>query len=494
MKTAFARAKPAKAKGCRKSSIEPKDFEACLYPLIQREAAKDAPANCWDIRISCEDASALTAGLAARFAFDAIEHFVLADPRFNEALLDELTVIVAADKEVKPGDVKAKACWLDDDALASRRAKAKVTKRGVAMRRNMQAEPTLFSTRSSIDMTEGDKAMGIKKFFSALKGTGSTSPAAAGNRWASPDDIIESTLAEIDDKAMNWPDGKDLPDCVTVYLSQADYARYGPRKSASEQHIANKILDYAQECGALLERNPTVRLKVDPLLYCGQMRIDASFSDPAAASSGAGGANTSGGVGAGGDHGGNFAGAGASGSFASAGNFAGNFANRTAGTSGSVPASGALTFSTQNAPSSQGNPRAPRPSAFATPEFKPSSEMRTPEYKPGGASDCAIAKLTGASFQSAVLAGDTIGRIRYKDRPKPTISLDGADFEFVSQEQGTFEHDRDGWWFTSVGRNGTSVQRKGSWTKLTHGVRFALEDGDSISFGKCTPLTFSIAQ
>ena len=120
--------------------------------------------------------------------------------------------------------------------------------------------------------------------------------------------------------------------------------------------------------------------------------------------------------------------------------------------------------------------------------------MRTPEYKPGGSTDCAIAKLTGTSFQSAVLAGDTIGRIRYKDRPKPTISLDGADFEFVSQEQGTFEHDRDGWWFTSIGRNGTSVQRKGSWTKLTHGVRFALEDGDSISFGKCTPLTFSIAQ
>lgn len=483
MKATKARAKPAGKQGRRKSSIEPKDFEACLYPLIQREAAKDAPANCWELRISCEDASVLSCDLAARFAFDAIEHFVLSDPRFEKGILDELTVIVAADKELKAGDVKAKASRLDDDALASRRAKAHVTKRGVAVRHSAPAEPTLFSTHSSIDMKEGDKAMGIKKFFTALKGKSPTSPAATSNRWASPDDIIENTLAEIDDKAMNWPDGKDLPDCVTVYLSQADYARYGPRKSASEQHIANKILDYAHECGALLERNPTVRLKVDPLLYCGQMRIDASFSDPAGGA-GLGGAGL-GGAGGNGATAGNGGGGGRAGNGGTAGN---------ANACNTMPASSALTFSTHKAPSSQGNPRAPRPSTFATPEFKPSSEMRTPEYKPGGASDCAIAKLTGASFQSAVLAGDTIGRIRYMDRPKPTISLDGADFEFVSQEQGTFEHDRDGWWFTSIGRNGTSVQRKGSWTKLPHGVRFALEDGDSISFGKCTPLTFSVAQ
>lgn len=305
--------------------------------------------------------------------------------------------------------------------------------------------------------------MGIRSFLSSLANPQDSAGASAQERWATPDSILQNTLAEIDNKAMDWPDGKDLPDCVTIYLSQADYARYGPRKSASEQHVAAKILDYAQECGALLERNPHVSIKVDPLLYCGQMRIDASFTDQASNNPPA----------------------------------RGNAATRplsAANVAGAGAASGVRAATSSARFASEIPLPFPKSNPHATPEFQTAAAASTPVYGSSASKASAIAKLTGPTFQSAVLPDDTVGRIRYRDRPKPTIALDGADFEFVSQRQGFFEHDRNGWWFTSTGRNGTSVQRKGSWTKLPDNQRFNLEDGDSISFGKCTPLTFSIAQ
>lgn len=430
--------------------LGPKDVEASIYPLIQREAATSAPANCWTITMSPEDALEVSPQLMARFAYDAIEHYSLGDPRLGENYASELLVIAADDPKLKPGKLNVYASTLSASQLASERAKATVTNRAIFSKKDQMGEhePTLYSPTASPDLMKEGKAMGIKNLLSSLNGKNKTGGSKVTSKWVSPDEIIQNTLTEIDDKAMSWPDGKDLPDRVLVYLSQADYVRYGPRKRTSEQHIEAKILDYAQECGALLECDPSVTIKVDPMLYAGQMRIDVSFSDPKAPHENEAVAARK---------------------------------PRTATTQASHPQA------------SQARRTNTRENPHATPEFKPASAMRTPAFGQDG-TDNSIAKLMGSSFQSAVLPNDSIGRHRYHDRPRPNIVLNGPDFEFVSQEQGVFEHDRDGWWFTSTGRNGTSIQRKGSWTKLPDGHRFALEDGDDISFAKCPPLTFSIAQ
>lgn len=457
------KAQTAKPGGRPKARVGPKDFEATLYPLLQREAGTKRPANCWEVFLSADDAQILTLDLAARFAFDALEHFAMGDPRLGEAYLNGILVIADSDEAVKPGELIATAETLGESELSARRARASVTNRGIgAPSRSVPASRVLNS--KSRTLNKGEHTMGIKNFLSGLQGKAPANRTAMSNAWASPDDIIQNTLAEIDDKAMNWPDGKDLPDRVVIYLSQADFSRYGPRKQASEIHIENKILDYAQECGALLECDPSVTIKVDPLLYCGQMRIDATFSDPNAP--------------------------------APAPTVKPAAAQARPVRNGQPAAStNPLSGNAANACSNAGPGTAPTSgNACVTPVPKPNHNPHTPEFNPGASSACAIAKLVSDTFQSAVLPNDTIGRVRYHDRPLPTIALDGADFEFVSQDQGTFEHDRDGWWFTSVGRNGTSVQRKGVWTKLPDGARFALEDGDCLSFGKCTPLTFSITQ
>ena len=454
-----------------RSRIGPKDFEARLYPLIQRESASTQPANYWEVLVSQEDELAFQPALAARFAFDAIEHFALAEPTLGTSFVDQLLVVASAGECRNPDGVSVSARWLDPEQLASKRAQAVVLKLGWTNANTVkQAAPVIIGKTacerpdaSRLVSPHGkEESMSIKGLFSALAEgvfAREARPQPQTNR-IDPLTIVQNTCTEVDRCAMSWPDGKDLPHRVIIHLSQADFAYYGPRRSACERHIEEAILNYAYECGALLEHDPRVSIKVDTTLYSGQMRIEASFDDePASNAQAAVGRNS-------------------------------NARNVGAGAPGrsDVLVGHATTCAPTVTREPSGN------DTLRTPVYRPSGDsLRTPERGACNAASSSLARLANDTFQTAVLPGDTIGRTRYLDRPKPHISLDGSEFEFVSQDQGLFEHDRDGWFFTSNGRNGTSVQRKGTWIKLTPGTRFALEDGDSISFAKCVPLTFSIA-
>ncbi len=458
----------------RHARIGLQDFEACLYPLIQREAGKDAPANCWELRLAPENARTLTLPLAARFAFDALAHLSAGEPSLDRGFIDEALVIAAPDRSLPPGKIAVQASLVSPQEAQAKRARASVIGHAAMSKKDLALKPAakLISVPIRPENHESGRkgdTMTFKSIFASLKDLAKppASKSTMANRQIDPVTLIQSVLDEVDANAMAWPSGRDLPHRVIVSLSQADYSYYGPRKRASEQHVEQALLSYARECGALLERDPHVSIKLDPLLYGGQLRIETSFSD--------GGA--------------------------SAGPQEPNAKDAS-----SNPVLHARLARESSAPSTS-NPQAPesagarasgKPAAFEsqkTPEYKPrgNAAMRTPICTAAGTKQ-AVAKLSSPSFQAAVLPGDSIGRVRYDDaRPAPDIALEGADFEFVSHDQGTFSFENDTWSFTSTGRNGTSVQRKGAWLKLPEGESFPLEDGDCLSFAKSAPLTFSIA-
>ena len=445
-------------KGAGKSRVGPKDFEAALYPFVQREVPKEQPANCWEVAVGPEDARLLALSMAARFAYDALEHFASEQPELGQPFVEDLLVIALVDEGLAPGKISARASLLSELDRSSRKARAFVLGEGVVDGREPFSEAPLRIITDGINpqlYEEKGRSMGFISFVKALQRKAEGSSSEPVNRRLNPVSLIQYTIEEIEANAMVWPDGKDFPHRITVYLSQADYAYYGPNRRANEQRLEDEILLYAQECGASLERDPRVCIKVDPLLYCGQMRVESSFDEGAARP-----------------------------------------ASASAGARAGVPTDAR----TSARPNARAGARvdAPVDASCITPAFgsRTADAMRTPEYDPRRHGDAnAMAKLTSAFFQSAVLPNDTVGRMRYgESRPAPSIKLDGPEFEFVSHEQGSFAWDRNGWSFTSLGRNGTSVQRKGSWLKLEHGKPFPLEDGDGISFGKCAPLTFSVVQ
>ncbi|MBQ3106026.1 MAG: DUF3662 domain-containing protein [Eggerthellaceae bacterium] len=432
-----------------KSRLEPKDFEACLYPLVQRELANKKPANCWEVRVSPQDARALTLAAAARFAYDALEHFALEQPELGPAYVKGVLVVASADARLGWGRVSASARSLDSLDMASRKARAVVLGEGVAV--GCSCQPRYGEEKGT--------NMGWASLMDGLKRKAKGGPSEPAMQRLNPVALIDRTIDELEANAMVWPDGKDFPPNVTVYVSQADYAYYGPNRQANERRLEDEIVLYAQECGALLEQDPRVYIKVDPLLYGGQLRVETAFDEPASRVDGSA---------------------------------------RASGFSRANGPARANDFSRATDPvRTSGSARAADP-VCVTPAFasRGADALRTPEYdarQAGGS--CAMAKLTSSFFQAAVLPNDTVGRLRYGDsRPAPTVKLDGPEFEFVSHEQGVFGCDADGWSFTSFGRNGTSVQRKGAWLKLEHGQRFPLESGDCISFGKSAPLTFTVIQ
>lgn len=104
--------------------------------------------------------------------------------------------------------------------------------------------------------------------------------AVYGVRELEPMELVKSAVGSVAANAKKWPDGVDLPDVVEVWLSAQDYEYYGPRRTSCEKRIADAVIAYAEEEGALLERVPTVIMQVDPSLLLGDVRTQARFSNP----------------------------------------------------------------------------------------------------------------------------------------------------------------------------------------------------------------------
>lgn len=373
--------------------------------------------------------------------------------------------------------------------------------------------------------------------------------AAYGVRELEPMELVKSAVGSVAANAKKWPDGVDLPDVVEVWLSAQDYEYYGPRRTSCEKRIADAVIAYAEEEGALLERVPTVIMQVDPSLLLGDVRTQARFSNPdepivrpatakrapepvrtgpvggvktqlfrpnaeRAQPAAAAGAATAGGPKAGG-------------ATAGGAQAAGVQITQTVGTPAEQKPAGATAGATRAADpqppacAAQGttsnNPRSifgkltagdaataddAAPAADiasegseSTPVFTPaqSPEGLTPEFKPAWKPAQTVAKLIDENRQIEVVDGDTVGCLRQIGEPAPAIALDESDHPYVSQRQALFSCDEGSWSLVSFGRNGTSVQRDGIWTELSTSVPFALRDGDRISFAKSAPLTFSLS-
>lgn len=373
--------------------------------------------------------------------------------------------------------------------------------------------------------------------------------AAYGVRELEPMELVKSAVSSVAANAKKWPDGVDLPDVVEVWLSAQDYEYYGPRRTSCEKRIADAVIAYAEEEGALLERVPTVIMQVDPSLLLGDVRTQARFSNPdepivrpatakrapepvrtgpvggvktqlfrpnaeRAQPAAAAGAATAGGP---------KAGAATAGGAQAAGvqisqtvgtpaeqKPAGATADATRAADPQPPACAAQGTTSNNPRSIFGKPTvsdaataddAAPAAAIAsegsesTPVFTPaqSPEGLTPEFKPAWKPAQTVAKLIDENRQIEVVDGDTVGCLRQIGEPAPAIALDESDHPYVSQRQALFSCDEGSWSLVSFGRNGTSVQRDGIWTELSTSVPFALRDGDRISFAKSAPLTFSLS-
>ena len=302
--------------------------------------------------------------------------------------------------------------------------------------------------------------------------------AVYGVRELEPMELVKSAVGSVAANAKKWPDGVDLPDVVEVWLSAQDYEYYGPRRTSCEKRIADAVIAYAEEEGALLERVPTVIMQVDPSLLLGDVRTQARFSNPdepivrpatakrapepvrtgpvggvktqlfrpnaeRAQPAAAAGAATAGGPKAGG-------------ATAGGAQAAGVQITQTVGTPAEQKPAGATAGATRAA-----DPQPPACAAQGTTSNNPRSI-----FGKATADDAA---------------------------PAPAIALDESDHPYVSQRQALFSCDEGSWSLVSFGRNGTSVQRDGIWTELSTSVPFALRDGDRISFAKSAPLTFSLS-
>ncbi len=377
--------------------------------------------------------------------------------------------------------------------------------------------------------------------------------AAYGVRELEPMELVKSAVSSVAANAKKWPDGVDLPDVVEVWLSAQDYEYYGPRRTSCEKRIADAVIAYAEEEGALLERVPTVIMQVDPSLLLGDVRTQARFSNPdepivrpatakrapepvrtgpvggvktqlfrpnaeqAQSAAALGGAKAC--APNPGDARPNSAQA-AGAQVAQAAGYQAKQKPADAGASvsqaaGTRPPACAAQGTTSNNPRSifgkaTADDAAPAPaiaptsdaasaSASGNPESTPvftpapSPEGLTPEFKPAWKPARAAAKLIDENRQIEVVDGDTVGCLRQIGEPAPAIALDESDHPYVSQRQALFSCDEGSWSLVSFGRNGTSVQRDGIWTELSTSVPFALRDGDRISFAKSAPLTFSLS-
>lgn len=363
--------------------------------------------------------------------------------------------------------------------------------------------------------------------------------AAYGVRELEPMELVKSAVSSVAANAKKWPDGVDLPDVVEVWLSAQDYEYYGPRRTSCEKRIADAVIAYAEEEGALLERVPTVIMQVDPSLLLGDVRTQARFSNPdepivrpatakrtpepvrtgpvggvktqlfrpnaerAQPAAAAGGA-TAGGAQAAGVQISQTVGTPAE------QKPAGATAGATRAADPQPPACAAQGTTSNNPRSIFGKPTAgdaataddaapaaaiASGSSESTPVFTPaqSPEGLTPEFKPAWKPAQTVAKLIDENRQIEVVDGDTVGCLRQIGEPAPAIALDESDHPYVSQRQALFSCDEGSWSLVSFGRNGTSVQRDGIWTELSTSVPFALRDGDRISFAKSAPLTFSLS-
>lgn len=377
--------------------------------------------------------------------------------------------------------------------------------------------------------------------------------AAYGVRELEPMELVKSAVGSVAANAKKWPDGVDLPDVVEVWLSAQDYEYYGPRRTSCEKRIADAVIAYAEEEGALLERVPTVIMQVDPSLLLGDVRTQARFSNPdepivrpatakrapepvrtgpvggvktqlfrpnaeqaqpaaAAGAATAGGAQAAGvqisqTVGTPAEQKPAGAGAGVSQAAdpqppacAAQGTTSNNprsiFGKPTAGDATPAPASASAPIPAPAiAPTSEAASASASGNPESTPVFTPaqSPEGLTPEFKPAWKPARTVAKLIDENRQIEVVDGDTVGCLRQIGEPAPAIALDESDHPYVSQRQALFSCDEGSWSLVSFGRNGTSVQRDGIWTELSTSVPFTLRDGDRISFAKSAPLTFSLS-
>lgn len=358
-----------------------------------------------------------------------------------------------------------------------------------------------------------------------------------GVRELEPMELVNSALSSVAANAKKWPDGVDLPDVVEVWLSAQDYEYYGPRRASCEKRIADAVIAYAEEEGALLERVPTVIMQVDPSLLLGDVRTQARFSNPdeptvrpAAAKRAPEPARTGpvGGVktqlfrpnaerpqpaaAAGCTRGAQAAARrtlqkqqteAAGETRCPAANERATTSNNPRSAFGKAPHDDPAPTRTAEGVDDAGGtdgPSGAADAAFActsgagTPVFDPAAKPvgATPEFTPGK-TPSHVAKLIDENRQIEVVDGDTVGCLRQVGEPAPAVALDASDYPYVSQRQASFSYEGGVWSLVSLGRNGTAVQRDGIWTELPDNVPFALRDGDRISFARSAPLTFSLS-
>lgn len=383
----------------------------------------------------------------------------------------------------------------------------------------------------------------LEKFKSWMRAEDETDfpfePTGYGIRELEPMELVKSAVNSVASNAKEWPDGVDLPDVIEVWLSAQDFEYYGPRRASCEKRIADAVIAYAEEEGALLERVPTVFLQVDSSLLLGEARAQARFSNPdepivrpAAAKRVAEPVRTGpvGGVktqlfrpgaaqvqpaaaaaaqkpGASAAQKPRAEAAGepqrpdGAGKAAASNNPRNLLGNETP--EGAVADAGKARAATATpGESASGNRADAAPCANAggaeTPAFEPASRAGglTPEFKPAENAEepsRATAKLVDENRQIEVVDGDTVGCLRQIGEPAPAIALDESDHPYVSQRQALFSCDGETWSLVSLGRNGTSVQRDGAWIELSASVPFVLRDGDRISFARSAPLTFCLS-
>lgn len=370
-----------------------------------------------------------------------------------------------------------------------------------------------------------------------------------------PVELVQHAVNSVAHNAKEWPDGIDLPDTVEIWISLQDYNYFGPRKATCEKRIGEAIVQYAADANALLERTPTVILRVDPSLTMGDTRAKAYFSNPdepaptgagplpanavpidnasasalddklpttcafvkpapsskldtvcMAAPSATAAANRAQAqaqpkpikpivqkVSAGNPRAAAAANRANADEPDTANSFQAEGANASApgAATAAAPAASAAAGTPALAPSATGAGTA----ANAEPSAASSAQVLhtlTPELKPTWIPAIETARLIDQDCQIDVIDGDTVGCLRQIGEPAPAIALDESSHPYVSQRQAEFACKDGTWTIVSLGRNGTSVQREGVWTDLVANEPFELRDGDRISFARSAPLTFTV--
>lgn len=335
----------------------------------------------------------------------------------------------------------------------------------------------------------------LKEFFYDDLEEDDFEPMPPSTHELEPIELMQHAVNSVAHGAKEWPDGIDLPDTVEIWISLQDYEYFGPRKATCEKRMGEAIVQYAADANALLERTPTVILRVDPALTMGDTRAKAYFTnpdDPAPQGAGPMPAHTI--------------------PLDDTGIDADPASMKTCCFVKPAPSSkldtvcmaapvptgkaNAASASTDTGTGTGGNPRAAacagEPSAAnSTPALKPNRTL-TPELEPSWIPAIETAQLIDGDRRIEVIDGDTVGCLRQIGEPAPAIALDETSHPYVSQHQAEFTCKNSVWALVSHGRNGTSVQREGTWTDLAVGAPFELHDGDRISFARSAPLTFSL--